>query len=328
MIISSRVEISNMGCRTAFIVFGILCELGSFGLLIVYILDRVGVWQNRRMKDLSPILGLVFFFFGIFCIICPNSIKRRSSKPTACNLLLLIPFLPCIWLCHLFTWNSIKNPPKNSCTDRCCILTRPGSRQNKYEVLRYKVRPDEGFSWYLHSYLTCLLQWGCCVLNFTKNMKLIDSIRRYNERPKVQWENLLKELQENPYLSILIEYLNRSLPKFYFRVLPSGSIRERFGYPFPSTSILASDYDLMFVPDSVYVYDEQTKTEGRFPASFTAIDDPNQNPDRKAGHLWLELENENETETWKKLSYERMTLEGSKLISQKKKYFFITFLNC
>ena len=303
-----------MGRRTACTAFGFLSILTSFGLLIAYILYGMDVWKDKKnIKTLLIILCLVLFFFGVFCIMCCTSTKRRSSTPTACSLLLLIPCLPCIWLYHSCTRNSPFNRPEKSCTDMCCILRRPGSRQNKYEVLRYKVKADEGFSWYLHSYLTCLLQWGCCVLNFKKNMELIDSIKRYSERPKVQWGNLLKELQENPYLSVLIEYLNRSLPKFYFRVLPSGSIRERFGYPFPSTSILASDYDLMFVPDSVYVYDEQTKTEGRFPASFTAIDDPNQNPDRKAGHLWLELENENETETWKNLSYERMTLNGSKL---------------
>ena len=120
-------------------------------------------------------------------------------------------------------------------------------------------------------------------------MTVIEAIKRYVEGPQKDWNDLVGDIKENVYLNFLIEYLNRREPKFYFRILPSGSIREGFGYPVNSTSVLASDYDLMLVPDGVFVYDEFTQREDGFPASFTAIDDPTQNPERPKGFLWLKL---------------------------------------
>ena len=78
----------------------------------------------------------------------------------------------------------------------------------------------------------------------------------------------------------------------------------------PSTSVLASDYDLMLVPDGIFVYDQYTEREGQFPSSFTAVDDPEQNPERPKGFLWLKLEEENTIKVWKELCYERMDKKG------------------
>ena len=256
---------------------------------------------------------LISFSLGFLCRSCSSVLKRGINAPTMCLLVLLFPFLPFIWFYHLCNrkHKSLEGRFKENWIDRCCVLRRPGSRTKRPNVIKENLKPDEGFSWYLHSYLACFLQWGCCILKFTEGMSLVDAVRRYEERPQIKWEDLLKQLKNNPYLAVLVEYMNMVLPKFYFRILPSGSIREGFGYPLPSTSILGSDYDLMFVPDGIYVYDETSEREGKFPASFTAIDDPNQNPERKTGYLWLKLEAENDSETWKNLSYERMTIDGS-----------------
>ena len=40
-------------------------------------------------------------------------------------------------------------------------------------------------------------------------------------------------------------------PDFFFTYLPTGSLREGFGKMLPSTSILATDHDIMLVPDGV-----------------------------------------------------------------------------
>ena len=69
----------------------------------------------------------------------------------------------------------------------------------------------------------------------------------------------------------------------------------------------------MLVPDGIYVYDNYTEREGRFPASFTAVDETEQNPDRPKGFLWLQLDNK--IDVWKKLCYERLTKDGGLLRS-------------
>lgn len=111
-------------------------------------------------------------------------------------------------------------------------------------------------------------------------------------------------------LHLSLGFLNESLPKFYFKVLPSGSIREGLGKPFPSTSILATDYDLMLVPDGIYVYEEhdiqELKTTKQFPASFIATNDNECNPTTPTGFLWLKLK-EKQLKEWKFLCFERLS---------------------
>ena len=226
---------------------------------------------------------------------------------TACRLLLILPILPFIWIYYLCSSHRRESHSyEPGVVERCCALKRPGARQRR--VIVKKKASEEGFSWYLHSYLACMIQWGCCELRLTKNISVREAIHRYVEGPKRTWADLLESIEKNKYLSFLIEYLSQREPKFYFRILPSGSIREGFGYPLPSTSVLASDYDLMLVPDGIFVYDQYTEREGQFPASFTAVDDPNQNPERPKGFLWLKLEST--IEIWKELCYERMTPDG------------------
>ena len=301
-------------CSKVFKVCGLVFIALSVTVLVFFAsMDNYGSSWLRGFYLFIPV-----FIIGCICITCGVCMKRRGRRSfTACFLVIILPFLPCLWVYHSICKRSTfkERHEDEDCIDQCCILRRPGSRRKKLTIHRKKFQSNEGFSWYLHSYLVWFIRWGCCVLKFTKDMSLSEAIHRYDERPHVAWNELLEKLKTDPYLRGLIEYLNMSLPKFYFRILPSGSIRERFGYPLPSTSILASDYDLMFVPDAVYVYDdEMTNREDRFPASFIAVDDPNQNPERKTGHLWLKLAKENSIETWKDISYERMDPKGGKKV--------------
>ena len=122
--------------------------------------------------------------------------------------------------------------------------------------------------------------------------------------------------------------MNRKEPKFYFRILPSGSIREKFGFPVPSTSVLASDYDLMLVPDGIYAYDAETERKGKYPETFITEDITKKNPATQknpeervqTGFLWLKLADK-APDVWKKLCFERMTEDnGGRWLSNYKLY--------
>jgi len=218
--------------------------------------------------------------------------------------------MPFIWLYYLLCGRQKRyvHLVHNNEDIDCCRVIRPQSRSTDPILKSGKVESNEGMSWYLHSYAACLNKFGIIHFDFTKDMTLPQAIQRYVEEPQRDWGTLLSEIRKNRYLTLLIEYLNRMKPKFYFRILPTGSIREGFGYPLPSTSILASDYDLMLVPDGIFVYDEYTEREDSFPASFTAVDDPNQNPDRPEGYLWLRYDQY--MDIWKDLCFQRLEKEG------------------
>jgi len=271
-----------------------------------------------------------FVLYVIVCLLCPLALlvplfgaccssnnkkteklrRAERSKTSVCFLCLVCPCIPFIWLFYVLCGRKKRYAHlEDKSNDRdCCRVIRPQTRSSDVILKSGKVDSNEGMAWYLHSYAACLNKFGLVKFNFTKDMTLREAIQRYVEEPRKDWETLLGEIQKNKYLSLLIEYLNRTKPKFYFRILPTGSIREGFGHPVPSTSILASDYDLMLVPDGIFVYDECTEREDGFPASFTAIDDPNQNPDRPEGYLWLRYEQD--MDVWEDLCFQRMEITG------------------
>ena len=51
----------------------------------------------------------------------------------------------------------------------------------------------------------------------------------------------------------IMEELHTKLPDFFFTFFPSGSLREGYAKMLPSTSIVASEYDIMLVPDAISV---------------------------------------------------------------------------
>lgn len=60
-------------------------------------------------------------------------------------------------------------------------------------------------------------------------------------------------MRKNRFMISILDGLYKTFPEFFFTYLPTGSLREGFGKLVPSTSILATDYDIMLVPDSVTV---------------------------------------------------------------------------
>jgi len=60
-------------------------------------------------------------------------------------------------------------------------------------------------------------------------------------------------LKSNQFLISILETLYLAHPDFFFTYLPTGSLREGFGKLLPSTSVLASDHDIMLVPDGVII---------------------------------------------------------------------------
>ena len=60
-------------------------------------------------------------------------------------------------------------------------------------------------------------------------------------------------MAQNKYLISILNALHGVYPEFFFTYLPTGSLREGFGKLIPSRSVLATDYDIMLVPDAVTV---------------------------------------------------------------------------
>ena len=60
-------------------------------------------------------------------------------------------------------------------------------------------------------------------------------------------------LKSNQFMVSILETLYTSYPDFFFSYIPVGSLREGFGKLLPSTSVLATDHDIMLVPDGVTI---------------------------------------------------------------------------
>jgi len=190
--------------------------------------------------------------------------------------------MPLVWLYHIIFTRRNRHL-KSKAVDGCCLVRLPLPRAAEPVIKEKKVESEIGMSWYLHSYAACLKKCGLVKFNYTKKMSIAQAIDRYAEGSyleeldpenyeathKKEWEKLLAGIKDNVFLYTIIEHLNRREPKYYFRILPSGSVREGFGHPEPSTSILATDYDLMLVPDGVFVYDKYTPSKHSNVASTT-----------------------------------------------------------
>lgn len=225
-------------------------------------------------------------------------------------ILIMFPFfcicIPCcVYKCNQFTrYQNIYYKYKKS--------NRPNSRRDRLKHISHNLETSyEGCLSVVKSIGAWIRIYCPCSFNFTKKITLHDAIGRYEENLPKEIKLFMETLSENLYINFILSYINQKMPKFYLKILPSGSIRERFGYELPSTSILATDCDLMLVPDGIYVYDKDAKHDSKFPPAFTAIDDPNQNPNTPSGYLWLLLK-EHKLKQWKEMCYERLMKNGGK----------------
>lgn len=106
--------------------------------------------------------------------------------------------------------------------------------------------------------------------------KIID---RFKENVPDQ-NYFLASLKEQFHIRRVLDVLNASVSEFQFSIMPSGSLREGFGKLQPSTSALASDFDMMLIPEDCFVelsedlrltLGESTSTKRNSGAIFEAI---------------------------------------------------------
>ena len=64
---------------------------------------------------------------------------------------------------------------------------------------------------------------------------------------------MIQLVTHNRFIIAVLETLSIKLPEYFFTFLPTGSLREGFGKKIPSSSVLATDYDMMLIPDAVGV---------------------------------------------------------------------------
>ena len=134
------------------------------------------------------------------------------------------------------------------------------------------------------------------------NWILKTTILRYWENSPLSREQNLQNTPANPYISRILLHLANQLPEFLFSILPTGSLRDGFGKLQPSTAILATDYDLMLIPDGITVgsRDEKEATNQRTSPTFITT----KNEMIPTGFIWLSLDYK-KLKHWKKLTIPR-----------------------
>ena len=154
-------------------------------------------------------------------------------------------------------------------------------------------------------WINCLrwfYKWCCFRFDCASKLDLEAAIQRYEEDPPMQKEEFIESVTSNAYIYGVLSSLNKALPEYFFSILPSGSLREGFGKVLPSTAVLATDYDVMLVPDAIFVGEEGTKLPGEEKPVFAITE----TSEIKTGYLWLRLENEYLSQ-WEKLCIRRQT---------------------
>ena len=114
---------------------------------------------------------------------------------------------------------------------------------------------------------------------------------------------MIKQLQTDKRMVSILESIDKTYPGLFFHYLPTGSLVERFGKTLPSSSILASDYDVMLIPKGITVGMEEYDTFRPIPIS----EDENEY-ERKKGFLWLDL-NDCFLSQWEKFCLPRRIMD-------------------
>ena len=171
--------------------------------------------------------------------------------------------------------------------------------------------PKASASYFFAGVLKLLYHCCCCRPDCTSNLDLEEAISRHGEDQPLDKNKFIDELTSNPMMVLILTTINKKNPDYFFSVLPSGSLREGFGKMEPSTSPLATDYDVMLVPDSVLAGEKGTQYRGKETPVFTLTETDQHKP----GFMWLRLENEY-LKQWEKLCIRRQTQgEGCSYLS-------------
>ena len=134
---------------------------------------------------------------------------------------------------------------------RTCRMPRKKSRPPKDIQVTEKPK-----NWLFRSFncvLSCIFHNSPVSCKFTNSLSVTEAICRYGEQEIIGPDNLIKKLKEKKFLDFILTLLNKENANFFFKVLPSGSLREGYGKPLPYTSILGTNYDLMLIPDGIKV---------------------------------------------------------------------------
>ena len=280
-----------------------------------------------------------FFLLIFIVIVCLNIYGFIAScccqrRRGFINYLLCVNCFPfyCIWA--LWKRRPVRRP---------VVMPRKKSRPPKYEQM--ELYPANHLFQIFNCVLSCIFHKSPISCNFTTSLSVNEAICRYAEQPPIKLRDLIDMLKENKFLDLVLNLLNGQNANFFFKILPSGSLREGYGRPLPSTSILGTDYDLMLIPDGIEVAESiehssagsssngnPTESEsdlqqkpkkllessdtchgkpGKVAPLFVAMSDPNQNPETPTGFVWLKLL-DTTMESWNRLCFDRITTNGGK----------------
>ena len=192
------------------------------------------------------------------------------------------------------------------------IIWMPRKKSRSPKSSEKLTKPPNALFRVFNCILSCCFHMSPISLTFTKSLSIKDAILRYSEQKPICANKLYEQLKEDKFLDLILNLLNGRNSSFFFKILPSGSLREGYGKPLPSTSILGSDYDLMLIPDGVEVVESSqinATTSGCVAPLFEAISDPNHNPETPSGFVWLKLLDP-ALKNWKNLCFDRITPNG------------------
>ena len=150
--------------------------------------------------------------------------------------------------------------------------------------------------------LQCLYKWCFFRLDCTSTLSTNKAIMRYIEEPPLDPEKFTDQVTSNTYIKWIVNSFARQLPEYFLSILPSGSLREGLGKLLPSTSVLASDFDIMLIPEAVLVGHASKTYDGDESPLFATVE----SKEIEEGFLWLRLENEYISQ-WKDLCIRRQT---------------------
>ena len=163
-------------------------------------------------------------------------------------------------------------------------------------------------------------EWCCCRLDCASKLNPNEAIMRYIEEPPLDTNEFIDHVLSNEYIKSILNSFALELPEYFLSILPSGSLREGFGKILPSTSVLASDFDIMLIPDAALVGHSTKTYSGNEKPLFATVE----STEIEEGFLWLRLENEYMLQ-WKELCIRRQTEgEGYSYLSSHKVHDLIS----
>ena len=145
-------------------------------------------------------------------------------------------------------------------------------------------------------------EWCCCRLDCASKLNSNEAIMRYTEEPPLHTDDFVHHVLDDEYMKSILNTFALELPEYFLSILPTGSLREGFGKILPSTSILASDFDIMLIPDAALAGDATKTYKGNERPLFATVE----SKEIEEGFLWLRLENEYMMQ-WKDLCIRRQT---------------------